>query len=214
MKRPSADRRDRQRADLTRLATGIIEEDGLAGLQARRLAERAGCAVGTVYNLFADLDGVIFAANEESLREIDAACRDALAAVGGESGATGRLLALAHAYARYAIAHPKRFDALFTHRAPAERALPESFAELTRSLFGLLGSVFSDAVAGMPDNERGLAARALWASAHGVVMLGLQDRGGLLAREEARRRTERAADRQSRRKRVDRADPRSYSAAS
>ncbi|MET0606155.1 MAG: TetR-like C-terminal domain-containing protein [Beijerinckiaceae bacterium] len=178
------DRRSRQRADMTRLAAGILEKDGLAGLQARRLAERGTCAVGTVYNLFGDLDGVIFAANEETMREIMAACEGALAEIGLGAPAADRLLALGEAYAQYALAHPRRFDALFTHRAPPTREFPESFEKMTADLFDLLGATFASAATQMPPQERALAARALWASVHGIVNLGLQDRVGLLTREQ------------------------------
>jgi AcrR family transcriptional regulator len=180
----AGDRRTRQRTDMAQLAVAILERDGLAGLQARRIAERAGCAVGTVYNLFGDLDGVVFAANEETLREIMAACQDALSKVGEAAPAADRLIALAEAYARYAQDHPLRFDALFTHRAPATRAFPDSFEKMTADLFGLLGATFAAAASRMPETERALAARALWASVHGIVTLGLQDRVGLLTREE------------------------------
>ncbi|WP_342360749.1 TetR/AcrR family transcriptional regulator [Terrarubrum flagellatum] len=181
---PPPDRRSRQRTEMARLAVEIVENDGLAGLQARRIAERADCAVGTVYNLFGDLDGVIIAANEETLREIMAACSEALAQMDQAGAAEDRLIALARAYASYAEAHPKRFDALFTHRAAADREFPESFTKLTDDLFALLGRVFADATAPMDAHERDVAARALWASVHGIVTLGLQDRVGLLTREE------------------------------
>lgn len=184
MAAPPLDRRARQRADMALLAVAIIEEEGLAGLQARRLAERAGCAVGTVYNLFGDLDGAIFAANEQALREITVACNEALAATQADAQPVARLLALARAYASYALAHPKRFDALFTHRAPPTREFPESVTQLTDALFALLDRTFASAAGDAPTGERNLTARALWASVHGVVMLGLQDRVGLLSREE------------------------------
>lgn len=179
----SAERRGRQRTEMARLAVDILEEDGLAGLQARRIAERAGCAVGTVYNLYGDLDGVIFAANEETLREIMAACQSALDQA--QDGAPAeKLIALANAYAGYALTHPRRFDALFTHRAPLTREFPASFEKMTDDLFALLGATFAAAATRLPEAERRLAARALWASVHGIVTLGLQDRVGLLARDE------------------------------
>lgn len=184
MSGPAVDRRGKQRAEMAQLAVAIIDAEGLAGLQARRIADRAGCAIGTVYNLFGDLDGVIFAANEETLREINAACHAALDEIGAGDAPARHLLALARAYASYAVAHPLRFDALFTHRAPETREFPASFAQLTDELFALLAATFSAAAVDMPEADQGLAARALWAAVHGIVTLGLQDRVGLLARDE------------------------------
>ena len=62
--------RERLRARLLRTAEAIAAGDGLAELQARRVAREAGCSVGTVYNIFGDIDGLILAVNELTLADM------------------------------------------------------------------------------------------------------------------------------------------------
>lgn len=52
-------RQERTRRDVLRAASALIAESGLEGLTMRKLAERAGVAVATLYNQFGDRDGVL-----------------------------------------------------------------------------------------------------------------------------------------------------------
>ena len=52
----TATRRENLRDALTDAAARAIADHGLSGLKARALADEAGCAVGAIYNVVADLD--------------------------------------------------------------------------------------------------------------------------------------------------------------
>src|SRR5918911_2138437 len=67
------ERRRRLRDTLMAAAEGMIRRQGLSGLRARELAKAAGCAVGAIYNVFPDLDGLVLAVNAGTLDRIDAA---------------------------------------------------------------------------------------------------------------------------------------------
>ena len=54
-------RQQRTRAEILHAVGEIIAADGLDGLTMRKLADRAGVAVATLYNQFADRDGVLVA---------------------------------------------------------------------------------------------------------------------------------------------------------
>ncbi len=55
------DRQERTRAEVLQAAGELIAAGGLESLSMRRLAERAGVAVGTLYNQFGDRDGILVA---------------------------------------------------------------------------------------------------------------------------------------------------------
>jgi AcrR family transcriptional regulator len=59
------------RADVLAAVGEIIAESGLEGLTMRRLAERAGVAVATLYNQFGDRDGVIVAFVSAGLDDLE-----------------------------------------------------------------------------------------------------------------------------------------------
>ncbi len=64
-------RQQRTRAEILHAVGEIIDVDGLDGLTMRKLAERAGVAVATLYNQFADRDGVLVAFVSSGLDQLE-----------------------------------------------------------------------------------------------------------------------------------------------
>lgn len=151
---------DRLRPKIVDLAENLVAEEGLASLTARRIADLAGVSVGTVYNLFGHLDGVVRAVNLRSMAELQTRLTDAVEKAGTQ--AEPALLALAEGYFDYAMAHPNLWEALFRYRAttPGDGQVMAAEAEL----FALLRRAAGEAA---PDE----ALRTLWAAVHGVVEL-------------------------------------------
>ena len=66
-------RREQLREALTDAAARAIADHGLSGLKARALADEAGCAVGAIYNVVADLDELVLLANARTLVALEKA---------------------------------------------------------------------------------------------------------------------------------------------
>lgn len=165
--------RERLKDDILAIAQRLIDEDGLAGLQARRIAAEAQCSVGTVYNVFGDLDGLILAANEMTLDAMGAPLAASCAASRGEPVAD-RLTALALAYMHFAFANQARWKAVFEHRPAASKELPGPYLEKRAHLLALIEDIIADEI---PDAAvRMRAARALFAAVHGILALGLDNK--------------------------------------
>jgi len=64
-------RQQRTRGDILHAVGEIIAVDGLDGLTMRKLADRAGVAVATLYNQFTDRDGVLVAFVGSGLDELE-----------------------------------------------------------------------------------------------------------------------------------------------
>ena len=64
-------RRRKLRDALIHAAERTIEKEGLRGMKARELASKVGCAVGAIYNVFTDLDDLIFAVNALTLEQLE-----------------------------------------------------------------------------------------------------------------------------------------------
>ena len=71
MSRGWEDRQERTRADVLAAVGEIIGSDGLEGLTMRKLAERAGVAVATLYNQFGDRNGVLVAFASHGLDQLE-----------------------------------------------------------------------------------------------------------------------------------------------
>lgn len=167
--------RNKVREEVLRIGKGIIRTEGLTSIQARRLAAEAGCAVGSLYNVFGDLDDLIIALNRQTLADLEAALLEAHEAHRGES-MDARLLAMAEAYFEFANANMRPWRAIFEHTLPEGASAPPEYREDQNRLFALvedcLGATLSDPA------ERGSAARALFASVHGIVSLALDRKLG------------------------------------
>ncbi len=64
-------RQERTRRDVIDAAGELIAEAGVVGLTMRKLAERAGVAVATLYNQFGDRDGVLVAFVSSGLDQLE-----------------------------------------------------------------------------------------------------------------------------------------------
>lgn len=168
--------RETLRGEVIAKAGALIEREGLPALQARRIAREAGCAVGTLYNLFGDIDGLVIAVNAETLRRLGAA----IGQVGGGLATLPldeRLTRLAMAYVHFALSNQRRWEAVFDHRLPPGREAPTSYIEDQNRLLGMIEAAIGDHVPD-GDGQRGLTARALFGSVHGIVALALDNRLG------------------------------------
>ena len=155
---------DEIRAVTLDAATEVIDAEGYLALNARALASAAGCSVGTLYNVFGDLDGVIYAINLRTAHALYAALEAALEQSGRRPA--DRLHALADAYFDFAVAYPRRWEAMFRFRLKNKR--DGSVGRAGEALFNLL----KDSVNGMVEDD---ALLALWAAIHGVVELATQE---------------------------------------
>jgi len=71
MSRGWESRQQRTRAEILHAVGEIIAADGLDGLTMRKLADRAGVAVATLYNQFTDRDGVLVAFVSSGLDQLE-----------------------------------------------------------------------------------------------------------------------------------------------
>lgn len=167
--------RDRLKANTLMVARNIVTSEGLAALQARRIAQDAGCSVGTIYNLYDGLDDLIIRVNAATLDDLG----NRLHEVGKElsdSGLEARLIGLALAYLAFAVDSQAAWRAVFEHQMVKDRTVPEWYREKQAGLFAIVEEILPTNVTG--ENGRQLAARALFSAVHGIVALALDQKLG------------------------------------
>jgi AcrR family transcriptional regulator len=174
-------RRDKLREKLILAAEELIATHGLSAVKARPLAESAGCALGAIYTVFPDLDALILAVSARTLAGLDAhlaPALDAPAAPGATMRETAkrRLVDLALAYLDFAHARRASWRALFEHRLPEGRNVPEWLVADQSRLFGKVEALLEPLMPRRPATERALLARSLFSAVHGVVLLGLEEK--------------------------------------
>lgn len=163
------------------IAENLINSGGAAELKARTIAREAGIAVGSVYNLFGDLDGLHRAVNLRLLDRLGAAGVSAMNDLKARniSDPRLRLLALARAYLDFVQAHPGSWPALLAfNQRRARPPEPDAYTARLDTLFLIIAEVLADGDFQLDDQTRRTAARTLWSSVHGIVTSGYAGHSG------------------------------------
>ena len=147
-------------------ARRLLEEEGAGALTMRRLAEQLGIKAPSLYKHLPDKTALEAAIIATGLEEAAARFEQAVdsATTGGDAAGDGSaaISALAAAYREFALAHPHLYRLM--HNGPLPRQhLPAGVED--RAAAPVMRVAGSRA-----------RARALWAFAHGMVMLELDQR--------------------------------------
>jgi len=154
----------------------LLEEEGLEALTMRRLAERVGIRAPSLYKHLPDKAALEAAIIATGFEEAAAAFEQAVDSAGkgpGEGSGEGRgegpgggagdaLVALAAAYRRFALEHPHLYRLMNNGPLPRAHLPPGLEGRTAAPLLRVAGSE--------------ARARAVWAFAHGMVMLELDQR--------------------------------------
>jgi AcrR family transcriptional regulator len=165
-----------------------ISARGIGGVRARSLAQQIGCAVGAIYNVVADLDELIMLVNSRTL----AALERELVEVGRTDQAAGgdkaihQLCRMAVAYLEFAKDRQPLWRAVFDHRLPPGKAMPDWYLGDQMRLFGYVEGPVGDLLPDVSPSRRALIARTLFSAVHGIVSLGLEEKLQALALSELR----------------------------
>ncbi len=160
--------RDRISASALNTAESIIAERGLGALNARELAQGAGIAVGTLYNVYGNLDRLVQRLNA---RTLDRLCDRLEAEAVKASGPEDQMAAMARAYIDFADEQPLIWRAVFDHQPAGgnERAdwYSASIERIAKLAITILGPIFP------PDQRRAArrAATIVWSGVHGICAL-------------------------------------------
>jgi AcrR family transcriptional regulator len=173
------------RERLVDAAEASIAAGGLSELRARDLAQQAGCAVGAIYKVVADIDELILQVSARTLKDLDRHLREA-AQRDPDAEPAAILVILAEAYLVYAVANRRRWDALFTHRMTSGQAAPEWLEALQGNLFAQVEGPVAALWPDMSIPARTLLARTIFSAVHGVIALGLDQRVASIDSEELR----------------------------
>ena len=144
--------------DVVAAARLVLERDGAGGLTMRSVADELGIRAPSLYKHVAGKGAIEVMLIEAALREIGESLHAALR----RTGRDGAVVALLLAYRCHALAHPNLYR--------LATAGPLARGELEPGLEAWAGEPFL-LVTG--DANR---AQALWAFAHGMVILELDDR--------------------------------------
>jgi AcrR family transcriptional regulator len=145
-----------------------LSETGLQRFSAREVAKQVGYSVGTLYNVFGSLDGLILALNARTLSRWAAELRARLAASDGD-----RIATLVSAYFQFATDNPKLWIAIFETRMADGGPAPDWYQALVANLLGVVASEVAVALPGRDSATVLTITRSLVAVVHGHCAFAL-----------------------------------------
>jgi AcrR family transcriptional regulator len=170
-------KRDSKKLDLrTRIVAAArteIAEKGLSLLKAREVATRASSALGGLYTVFADLDAIVLAVNQDSFDALDRIMTDA---VSNETNPARKLSKLISAYLGFARAEPFLWRAMFEHRLAMGSAYPPSHYDSLVRLMAHIAAPLGELRMGDSEQQRFTRARTLYSAFHGIIWMSLDER--------------------------------------
>lgn len=113
------------RAALVRASVDLIARDGLESLSLREAAREAGVSSAAPYHHFATKADLLAAIAADGFVALEAAMRDAIAALEDPEAPSPRLQALGRAYVGFARSHPIEFRLMFRGSTSARSPLPK-----------------------------------------------------------------------------------------
>lgn len=160
--------RDRISSDALDTAEGIIAERGLGALNARELANGAGIAVGTLYNVYGSLDRLVQRLNA---RTLDRLCGRLEAEAAKADGPENQMAAMARAYIDFADEQPMVWRAVFDHQPAGQNDRADWYSESIERIATLAITILLPIFA--PDQRRAArrVATIIWSGVHGICAL-------------------------------------------
>jgi AcrR family transcriptional regulator len=159
---------------LIRAGQALLAEEGIAGLDLRKVARAAGVSHAAPYRHFADKQALLAAIAEEGFYQLAQSLDTAIGQA--PSNAADQLEQLAHAYVRFAIDHPAHMREMFSGLTVQRAAYPQLHAAAKQAFQRVIQVIER----GQARHEIGPGAPAdlsmvAWTQIHGIAMLLIED---------------------------------------
>ncbi|WP_339132808.1 MAG: TetR/AcrR family transcriptional regulator [Candidatus Electrothrix sp. GW3-4] len=169
------------RVTVIEVATATVREHGSSSLTVRKIAQKIGCAVGTIYNVFSSLDEIILRVNGVTLSELKSRL---LADTRQDDDAVTGLIRLGQSYVVFCRENYNLWSLVLEHKLAPGNTLPEWHQQQIDELFLLVARMVVPLVE--DDTERAeRAARVLWAGLHGICALAVSGKLDIIHAESA-----------------------------
>jgi AcrR family transcriptional regulator len=147
-------------------ACKIIEKHGFEKLSTRKIAAEIGYTVGTLYNLFKNLDDIIINVNNKTLDALIIVLNKALA-----DPSEDKIKNIALAYQEFALSQKNLWLLLFEYQFPDNQEFPRWYKEKIDKLFEIVGSAIKVNAKSMDATDTKHSIAVLWSGIHGICLL-------------------------------------------
>lgn len=182
-------RSDHNRDELLKMALDaaekIVEKEGITALTARRVSKEIGYSVGTIYNLFENLDDLSLHVKARTLDALYAHINGVPKGDDVESD----FLALNDAYFAFLRANPNTWGSILDRVGADGKPLPDWYLAKVALPFSVVEQALMPLFDEASRDKAEYAAHTLWCGVHGIAVLGMENSleamGGREAKEMA-----------------------------
>ncbi len=182
MARRSDHTRDELKELMIKSAREIILEKGLMGLTAREVASKIGYSAGTIYNVFSNLDEIVFHLEVEALEILE----NVLCDIPENADPAEQLQAFTSQYLLFIEKHFMFWQLLIEHKAPHDMQLPGWYKEKFDRIIALVEDRVSPFHTDNDTEGIRRSARVFWAGLHGIILLSGTDKLAIVAKVDRR----------------------------
>ena len=159
-------------------ARNIVQSEGITALSARKIASAMGYTIGTLYQHFDGMDGLVERMNAQTLAALYAHCQK-----GAQNGETAaQLKALGILFTEFMQAHPNEWGAIMSYRYKDDHTTSEGYHREILRLFGLMENATAQFYSADEQEQQAADMALLWASLTGIWGVASSERnvGGTL----------------------------------
>lgn len=152
-------------------AWNIVEEEGMPRLNVRKVAKRAQCSLGALYNSYENFDTLQIHINAKVLENLFAKLYQALeTAIEQKKDLRQAFTVLGHAYIEFGNLHPFLWKGVFEHFPT--HPMPDWYGEKARAGIYRICDRIAEHF-GLSKKEARIKVGYFWASVHGIGAISL-----------------------------------------
>jgi AcrR family transcriptional regulator len=152
-------------------AEGIVTCEGIKALTARRVAKEIGYSVGTLYNLFENIDALSLHVKARTLDALYAHIRHIPKGRSVEADFT----ALCDAYFQFLADNPNTWGSILERVGADGKPLPNWYLAKVALPFSVVEAALTPLFKGGSASQAEYAAHTLWCGVHGIAVLGTEN---------------------------------------
>jgi len=151
-------------------AEKIVENEGINALTARRVAKEIGYSVGTIYNLFENLDDLSLHVKARTLDALYAFVKDS---VKGDD-VIEDFMALNDAYFTFLVENPNTWGSILDRVGADGKPLPDWYLAKVALPFSVVEKALLPLFNKDAEKQAEYAAHTLWCGVHGIAVMGIE----------------------------------------
>lgn len=153
-------------------ARDIVVKDGLSALSGRKVTGRIGYTIGTLYQLFNDMDDLVERVNAGTLAALYTHCSQELDTL----DVAHQLKTLALRFIEFVQTHQNEWDAVMSYRYKDDHVMSDFYALEIQRLFGLMEQATSQFYPDGAHEEQAADMALLWSSLTGIWGIASSER--------------------------------------